>query len=522
MKQHYFILALILFLTFLFRFPSLFEPFWYGDEGIFAAVARNLNFGGVLYQDAWDNKPPMIYWTYQLIFKVFGVSMFWLRLVTVIVVLATTATIYEIAQKVLGSPRSPRGEAGGEAGAKRALIAAFIFGLLSSLRVIEGNLALTEIFMILPITLAMLITLKHNFDYISLFCAGALFAIASLYKQVGALEVVALGIFLLLISKNKALFIKRGLVLTAGFVIPSVLTLLYFAPKGLVDDYIFAAYTYYQIYLGESPRYAVLINILKFLPIAAVIGYGLWKKYAIDHWGNSSTPGVKVAHTPGVPHAGNVDVFHLFLLWAGFSFLGSYFSGRTYGHYLVQAAPAVSLLLASINIPSRLTKVRIIFALFFFIPLFVLIKLLFSDFFTRAHVNQISWWRNFIEYSTGGKSVDDYNNYFDANVNSIMTLADFFATTGAGGAGAYIWGEYPWLYAISDLSNPSRYVTSFHVFGVPNGVEEVAFDLTQRAPSYIIKPPSSIGYFEQLEKLLATNYTLRFKIGNSDVFVKKE
>src|SRR3989338_10566427 len=98
MRKHYLIFTLILFLTFLFRLPSLFEPFWYGDEGIFAAVARNLNFGGVLYQDAWDNEPPMIYLTYQAIFNFFGVSMFWLRLVTAIVVLATAAVIYEIAQ----------------------------------------------------------------------------------------------------------------------------------------------------------------------------------------------------------------------------------------------------------------------------------------------------------------------------------------------------------------------------------------------------------------------------------------
>src|SRR3990167_3724477 len=120
MKRHYLILSLILFLTFIFRFPSLFEPFWYGDEGIFAAVGRNLNHGGVLYQTAWDNKPPMIYLTYAAIFKLFGVSMFWLRLVTLIVVLLTACVIYEIAQAAIG--------------AKRALLATFIFGFLSSLR----------------------------------------------------------------------------------------------------------------------------------------------------------------------------------------------------------------------------------------------------------------------------------------------------------------------------------------------------------------------------------------------------
>src|SRR3989344_1847711 len=154
------LLVIILLLTFLLRFPSLFEPFWYGDEGIFAAVARNLNLGGVLYDTAWDNKPPMIYLTYQAIFNVFGVSMFWLRLVTVVVVLTTAAVIYEIAEAVIG--------------AKRAIYAALAFGLLSSLRLIEGNLALTEIFMILPIALAMMLAIKRKFDYLSLFVGGAL------------------------------------------------------------------------------------------------------------------------------------------------------------------------------------------------------------------------------------------------------------------------------------------------------------------------------------------------------------
>src|SRR3989344_3921785 len=174
LNRHYLILASILFLTFVLRFPSLFEPFWYGDEGIFAAVGRNLNQGGVLYQTAWDNKPPMIYVTYAAIFKFFGVSMFWLRFVTVVFVLATATAVYEIARQILGK--------------NRALLATLIFGVITSLRIIEGNLALTEIFMILPITAAMLFAIKRNFDYLSLFGAGILFAVASLYKQVGALE----------------------------------------------------------------------------------------------------------------------------------------------------------------------------------------------------------------------------------------------------------------------------------------------------------------------------------------------
>ena len=484
MKKHYLIFALILFAIFLFRLPSLYEPFWYGDEGILAAVANNLNQGGVLYQTAWDNKPPMIYLTYAAIFKLFDVSMFSLRLTTVVAVLATATVIYEIAKKVLGE--------------NRALVATFIFGFLTSLRIVEGNLALTEIFMILPISLAMLLIIFRKIDALSLFVAGILFAVASLYKQVGALEAIALGIFLLLISKDFGEFIKKGLVLSLGFILPFALTIGYFASKNLISDYIFAAYTYYRIYLGESPKYALLINLLKFLPIAAVIIYGLFKK--------------------GKNTASN---FHLILLWTAFSFLGSYFSGRTYGHYLVQAAAPVSLLLASISLKINFSKVSIVFALFFFIPLIFLTKLLFTDFLSGGPINQLKYWQNFIEFSSSQKNINSYNDFFDSNVNSIMGIADFLKSKNAFGKNVYIWGDYPWLYAIAHLQNPTRYVTSFHVFGVPTGKEEVISALEYNLPEFIIKPPTSIGYFGQLEKLLSENYKIVGKIENSDVFEKR-
>lgn len=488
-EKHHIFLGLILLLIFVLRFPSLFEPFWYGDEGIFAAVGRNLNLGGVLYETAWDNKPPMIYLTYQAIFNLFGVSMFWLRLVTIIVVLTVAAIIYEIAEMTIG--------------AKRALIAALGFGFLSSLRIIEGNLALTEIYMILPITFAMMVAVKRKFDYPSVFAAGFLIALGSLYKQVGVLEAAALGIFLFLTTEKFLEFFKKGLVLTFGFVIPYAFTILYFAPKNLLSDYIFAAYTYYQIYLEESPQYQIFINASKILPILAAVLYGLYKKYRLK----------------------KVDISALFFLWAAFSLLGSYFSGRTYGHYLVQAVPAVSLLVASIVIPFKagrwllkFTTARAIFAVFFFIPLLVLTRLLFSDFLSGGPINQIKYYKNFVDYATGSKGLGEYNNFFDRNVNTIMALSDSIDQAGYRRRAIYIWGDFPWLYAIVDAKNPSRYVTSFHVFGVPNGREEVLADLNANLPDLIIKSEHSVGYFAELEKLIATRYTHVSKVETADVY----
>ena len=485
-RKYYVLLAIILFITFLFRFPSLHEPFWYGDEGIFAAVATNLNQGGVLYQTSWDNKPPMIYLTYAAIFKTMGISMFSLRLVTMIVVLATAPAVYEIVQAALGI--------------KRALLAAFIFGFLTSLRLLEGNLALTEIFMILPITLAMLAVIKRRFDYLSLFVAGILFAVASLYKQVGAFEAAALGIFLFFSEKKFKDFFTKGLILSCGFSIPYLATFGYFASKNLVGDYIFAAYTYYRIYLEESPKYAILINIAKILPVVTVIGYGIFKKFKKE----------------------KIDVIHLWLLWTAFSFLGSYFSGRTYGHYLIQATPVVSILLSSFTFRPKMDLRRIIFAPFFFIPIFYLTGFLFANFLSAGPINQVKYWQNFVAFALGKKSLGQYNDYFDGNVNTIMALSDSLSFRNAYGENVYIWGDYPWLYAISDLKNPTRYVTSFHVFGVPQGQEEVSAALGKTPPKYIIKPESSIGYFSELEKMLASQYTLIFSVENAKVFARSD
>lgn len=472
--------ALILFGIFCLRFPSLFEPFWYGDEGIFAAVARNLNFGGVLYQTAWDNKPPLIYLTYSTIFRFFGVSILNLHLAATIAVLVCATAIYQIVKSSYG--------------AKRGLIAMFLFGLMTSFRVFEGNLALTEVFMISLISIAMLLVIKKKFSFSSLFLAGILFGLSSLYKQVGVFEAAACGLYLFLITRSFKTFFLKGFLLSLGFLVPYTITLLYFFRLQLVNEYIFAAYTYYKIYLNESPQYAILINVLKYSPVIFAFLFGLYKK-----------------------KTKNLTVFNLFLLWLTFSFLGSYFSGRAYGHYMIQSLPALSIVLSTIYF-KRLKKVSIFFGITIAITLLLLTRLFFSNIFFWNPYDQVKYYDNFFELLVGQRSVDDYNNYFDRNVNSIMALNDFLRVNKAEGQVVYVWGDIAWLYAISDVRNPSRYVTSFHVFGVPNGQEEVAEDLIKKAPVYIIKPPHSIGYFEKLEKLITRDYTLVSTIEENKIY----
>ena len=134
--------AATLTIAFALRYPSLFEPRWYGDEGIFAGVATNIREGRTLYAQAWDNKPPLIFYTYAAVQSAFGSSIFALHLWATISVLATQATVIAIAAQLFGR--------------RRALAAGALLALALGTPVIEGNLALTETFMILPTSLGVL------------------------------------------------------------------------------------------------------------------------------------------------------------------------------------------------------------------------------------------------------------------------------------------------------------------------------------------------------------------------------
>src|ERR1700704_3424949 len=65
-KTEVWFLIIISFSFFLLRLPSLFEPLWYGDEGVYQVIGMAINQGRLLYRDIWDNKPPLLYLLYAI------------------------------------------------------------------------------------------------------------------------------------------------------------------------------------------------------------------------------------------------------------------------------------------------------------------------------------------------------------------------------------------------------------------------------------------------------------------------
>jgi len=472
--------------VFILRIPSLFEPFWYGDEGIFAAVGHGLNKGHMLYLQTWDNKPPMIYLYYSAIFRIFGESMFWLRMVTAIWVTLTALVVFDIVRRILSD--------------NRALVAIVVFGILTSLPVIEGNLALTEILMLLPTALGFwLILLKNkglfkNFDDVFIYLiAGACFCFAFLFKQMAIFDSIAAGIIILTMQDKP---IKRAVSLTIGFLTVFGVVALYFLLRGTLGDFIFAAYTYYFIYLSEGPGLPKYFTVFKVLPAAIASLFLFYKLFS----------GKKVTFT------------NVFLMWACFALMGSIFSGRPYGHYLIQIVLPLTILLVGLNFRKIKFLDVAVSAVIMVIAIFVLNKAFgLSNF--QGDVLRTGYYKNFVEFAKGNKTYRQYSDSFDSNAYKLRSVSEYLITKGSSNEYVYIWGDYSWAYVLADAKESSRYVTSFHVRGLPNGDKEVIESLERNRPKFIVKTPNAIGGFEELDGfILKYRYKLINTIEGSEIF----
>ncbi len=153
----------------LLRLPSLFEPYWYGDEGVYLTVGQALARGANLYKDIHDNKPPLLY----LVAAVAG-TQFWFRFIALGWNVATVAVFGKLAKKWWE-------------GGDGAMWATVLFAVLTSLPFLEGNIANAELFFLLP-TVAAFGILWSGKGYGASVVAGGLYGLAALFKMPAILE----------------------------------------------------------------------------------------------------------------------------------------------------------------------------------------------------------------------------------------------------------------------------------------------------------------------------------------------
>ncbi|MDA0301780.1 MAG: glycosyltransferase family 39 protein [Chloroflexi bacterium] len=434
-RAEHVLLALVIVGTLLLRIPSFFEPHWYGDEGVFAAIARQLLDGRRLYEEAWDHKPPLIYVLYAGIMGVFGESMPALRAAVTLAVVATQVCLFAIVRPTFG--------------VARGMVAAGVYGLLMAYPALEGQLALTEVFMVACTAAAMLLALRLGSGHAGLsqttgwIAAGLLLSAAAGFKPVALLDAAALLTFVLLGGAGS---VRRALLLLAGLATPWVLVLAGFAVAGSLPAFLDANVGFQLRYVGDSDRAAdwpYFVAAALLLPLCFAI-------------------------------AGRRSVATLIVLWLGFALAGSLVGGLQYAHYLIQACPPLAV--ASVTVPARVTPratVRVASAVALSGALYLAVSGS-TELLTRE---AREYGREY--YAAFGRAVEqrqleEFHAYFGGSWHPTREVVAALHRAGAGGHDALVWSNRAWIYPLAGLRPIAPYVVEHHTRGRPDLQERIA------------------------------------------------
>lgn len=460
---------------FLLRLPSLFEPYWYGDEGIYQALGILINSGESLYSGAWDNKPPYLY----ALYAIFNSDQFLIRSLSLLFGIVSVWLIYLIAGKLFPNNKYA------------SIIPTIIFVFAFGTRLIEGNIANAENFMILPILISAYLiindeTLKKALQFKAYFLAGFLLSIAFMTKIVAIFDFLAFSSFIFLnpgVNYKEKLKTKM-IPFLLGFILPIILTTGYYYLTNNFKDYM-DAFVFSNIgYVDYRNNFIIpqgFLYIKSLILLSAVIVV--------------------------FKHRLNLNKGLIFvILWLAFSLFNTFFSQRDYTHYVIMTLPAFCLLIGAIIENKNYRN----YLLVILILSFIIITYTF-DFKGRFE----KYYGNFIAYSTGNKDTDSYYAFFDRNTPRDYEIARFIKENTNENEEVFIWGNNAQVYKLAEKKPIVRYTVAYHITGFPKGLKDMANAIDTKKPKFIIIMPEP-GNFP----LPLNNYSERIDIQGAKVYEK--
>lgn len=476
-KYRYWIFLSLVFLAL--RIPSLFEPYWYGDEGIYLVLGQAIRKGITLYSHIHDNKPPTLYYLAAISQTVFGFRLL------LMIFMAPTIYFFNRLSRLLVSERSSK-------------IATFIFLILTSIPLFEGNIANAEVFMLLPTIVGIFLLFKSKVNLNKIVISGLLLGLAFTIKIPVAFEFAFLCIWLFiddLTSFKKAILnIKDILVFSFAFLFPILIWGIYYYFEGAFKPFLVASLLQNFGYLSSwstgthtaSVTSGGIINRFIILLIAWVLIYILKLKKIIS---------LK---------------FSFILFWFAATVFGVLLSGRPYPHYLIQILPPLSLLLVEIfNFKDKKVQFLSLFSFVFLV--FVVFK--FNFYFYPV----VKYYSNFYSYSIGKKSIEEYRSYFGHQIGDIYKISEFVKENTTQKDKVFVWGDEPYIYALSKRLPSSKYTVAYHIIDF-NGYQLTIDKIKATLPKYIIYYQMPNRPFPELDNFIKNYCYVVENIGNTTIF----
>lgn len=498
-----FALGVLALLQIALRFPACFEPYWYGDEGIYLTLGQALNRGEVLYKDIIDHKTPVIYYLARVD------TQHNFRILLLISMTAASVAFFWILRKITARPLV-------------SLLGAAGFSVMTALPWYEGLIPNGELFVMSFILVGLALALNQQNFYATmvgiqpqvpskkdwlLVVAGIFLSIGVLTKVPAVFDVAAIFYIGFLVLANQVLpwskreeYWRKSFIavfktwgwLALGVIVPILLSILYFALKGALREYFEYGLMYNFRYSGSwSPEH-----------ISAS-----WQ-FLTSFWFKAGLAGCLLLGLSLLGSRFNLAL-RWSLGWVALATFASLLSNRPYPHYFLQILPPLIILLTLMGASIRdwqknRTKVRqkqmswsIAFGLIglaLFIGAHLLVKM--------KPYSLTEYYGRFFKYATKQISAVEYRNSFNGLMKDNYAIASTLMSDP--NSTLFIWGTNPMLYALTHKTPESRFTVQFHIADF-HAEQETLDRLNAKRPTYIIlmhdeTPPP------ELTALLNINY----------------
>lgn len=489
----------------LLRLPSIIEPYWYGDEGVYEIIGLAMNHGRILYQGIWDNKPPLLY----IIYALANGDQSIVKIYSIIVGLFTVAAFFSLAQNLFKNLRI-------------SITSSLLFIIFFATPILEANIANAEDFLLLPVILGGLLiynfpfqtknkqskytSFLHSNSKYSILISGLLLGIAFLLKTVAIFDFAAFIIFFLLVNPTNIsmtrinrksnislkfyIFLRKTLnpnsiFMILGFLIPLLITIVYFAFNHAFQAFYQAvffgniSYVGYQNVFWRIPQGLLLIKIIILLISLSII---FIKR--------------KILTKPIL----------FLLLWLIFSLFNVYFSQRPYTHYVIVLIPSFCLLIGLLFENNSIKKKVLTISAIIVIILLIFVHFQFN------YVKSYLYYPNAINFLTNNESVRDYQSFFDPHVPRDYEVAAFINKNTVPTDKVFIWGNNPQIYTLSHKLPPGKYTVAYHI------IQNNAFLQTQQA--IISEKPKYIIALKEIQPLpfVLPIYIMRYNIEGAYIY----
>ncbi|MFL5304497.1 MAG: glycosyltransferase family 39 protein [Polyangia bacterium] len=489
---------LVVAVTVVLRAPSFVYPIMDIDEGSYAAIACRMLNGGLPYRDGVENKFPAIFYLYTAVFRLFG--RYDMRAVHVLAAVAAVCTALAIG--AIAATLVRRRDDDDHRARQARWLAALLYAVFSASYEPKVLAANTELFAVLPASLAVLVYLRARGRPGAFLATGALGACALLFKQVAGLLLVALAADLLIRGLRRqdlrravagVALLGVGVLAVAGSVATA------FWLEGILRDAVFWSWTYvFHHYMpAASASGGFVPRLFKcFVPFALAMSPLLLLGRHVR------------------PRGEAVVVWLWLAAMVGAALIG----GRMYGHYFLLTVPPLSVLggvggVEWLANASPRQRRRLAAVVGFMACSFVTVAWLRRGA-TDSWVTVTPDYRRAAAYVRGRTRPDDQ---------------------------LFVWGWFPALYVDADRCPASRFVYTHLLTGarsqngattrghlVPEAWPMLMDDLQRARPAYILDTsPGRYDYpyppeqYPALARLLASAYTLDAELEGIRIFKRK-